>query len=72
MVDSMDIYKCLNINLGAVMKNPEMCKPVPDHLQTKKMCKHAVTKLPCLLRYFPDQYNTQQKCDQAILEAGGN
>ena len=36
MVDSMDIYESLNINIGAVMKNPEMLKFVPDHLKTKK------------------------------------
>ena len=38
------------------MKNPEILKFVPDHLKTKKICKHAVKKLPCLLRYVPDQY----------------
>ena len=59
MVDNMDIYKSLNINIGTVMKNPEMLKFVPDHLKTKKMCKHAVKKLPYLLRYVPDQYKTQ-------------
>ena len=30
MVDSMDIYMSLNINIGTVMKNPEMLKLVPD------------------------------------------
>ena len=44
MVDSMETYKSLNINIGTVMKNPEMIKFVPDHLKTKKMCKHAVKK----------------------------
>ena len=63
MVDSMDIYKSLNISIGTAMKNPEMLKFVPDQLKTKKMCKCAVEKLPCLLRYVPGQYNTQQICD---------
>ena len=45
MVDSMDIYRSLNISIGTVMKNPEMLKFVPDHLKTKKMCKHAVKKI---------------------------
>ena len=31
----MDIYKALNINVRAVMKNPEMLEFVPDHLKTK-------------------------------------
>ena len=30
MVDSMDIYMSLNINIGTVMQNPEMLKLVPD------------------------------------------
>ena len=32
----MDVYICLNINIGTVMKNPEI--------------QHAVKKLPYLLR----------------------
>ena len=71
MIDSMDIYKFLNINIGTVMKTREMLKFVPDHLKTKKVCKHAVIKLPYLLRYVPDQCETQQMCDKAILENGG-
>ena len=49
MVDSMDIYRSTNINIGTVMKNPEMLKFVPNHLKTKNMCKHAVKKLLYLL-----------------------
>ena len=71
MVDSMDIYKSLNICIGTVMKNPEMLKFVPDHLKIKKMCKYTLKKLPSLLRHIPDQYKTQQMCDKAILENGG-
>ena len=32
------------------------------------MCKHAVKKLPYLLRYVLDRYKTQQMCKKAILE----
>ena len=42
MVDSMDIYKSLNISIGTVMENTEMLKFVPDHLKTKDKCKYAV------------------------------
>ena len=35
---SMDIYKSVKINIGTVMRNPEMLKFVLDHLKTKKMC----------------------------------
>ena len=58
MVDSMDIYKSLNISIGTVMEYPEMLQFVPDHLKSKKTCKHAVKKLRCLLRYVSDQYKT--------------
>ena len=37
MVDSMNIYKSLKINIGTVMKNPKMLKFNPDHIKTKKM-----------------------------------
>ena len=59
MDDIMNIYKSLNVKIGTVMKNPEMFKFFPDRLETKKMCLHAVKKLPYLLRYVPDQYKTQ-------------
>ena len=39
MVDSeysMKICKSLKITIETIMKNPEMLKFVPDHLQTKK------------------------------------
>ena len=55
MIDIMDIYKSLDINVGTVMKNPEILKFGPDHLKTKKIYRHAVKKLPYLLRYVPDQ-----------------
>ena len=35
------------------------------------MCRHAVKKLPYLLKYIPDTYETQQMCDKAILENAG-
>ena len=37
MVNSMDIFKSLNISVRTVMRNPEMVKFVPDHFKTKKM-----------------------------------
>ena len=61
LVDSMDNYTSLNISIVTVTKNPEMLKFVLDHLKTKRMCRHAVKKLPYLLRYVPDQYNIN-KC----------
>ena len=67
MVDSeysTNIYKSLNINMGTIMRNPEMLKFVPNHLKTKM---HGVKNLPYLLRYVPDQYMTQQMCDKAVL-----
>ena len=66
----MDVYKSIRISTVTVMKNPEMLKFVPDHLKTKKLCKHAVKKLSYLLRYVHDQYKTQQMYDKVILENG--
>ena len=57
MVDSeysADIYTSVKIYIGTVIKNPEILKFVLDHLKTKKMRKHAVKKLPFVIRYVPD------------------
>ena len=48
-----------------------MLKLVSDHLKTKHLCKHAVEKLPYLLRYVSDQCKGQKMCDKAVLENGG-
>ena len=56
MVDneySMDIYISVKTSIRKVTKNIEMLKLVPDHLKTKKICKHAVKKLSFLIRYVP-------------------
>ena len=45
-----------------------MLKFVPDYLKTKIICKHAIKKLPYLLRYVPDQCKTKQMWDKAILQ----
>ena len=68
---SMDVYKSVTISIGTLIKCPEMLKFVPDHLKTKKMCKHAVKKLSYVIRYVPDQYKTQQMCDKAVLINNG-
>ena len=41
---SIDTYKSVKVSIEIVMRNPEMLKFVPDHLKTKKLCKHAVKK----------------------------
>ena len=71
MVDSIDIYKSLNINIRTVMRNPEILKFIPNHLKIKIMCKHAVKKLSYLVRNLSGQYNTQQMVEKAILEYSG-
>ena len=43
---STEDYKTPKISIGAIMKNPEILNFVSDHLKTKKMCKHALRKLP--------------------------
>ena len=61
----------LNINIGRVMKNLEMLKIVPDHLNTNNMCKNGVKNLPYPLRHVPDECKTHQMCDRANLENNG-
>ena len=73
MVDSeqsTDGYKCSQIAVGSIMKNQEMLRLVPDHLETK-MYKHPVKILLSMIRYVSDRYKTQEVCDQAVLENGG-
>ena len=66
MIDSMGIYKSLNISIGAVMRNPDILKVFPNDVKTKKMCKYALKKLPYLLRYVPDQLRLN-KCVLKLL-----
>ena len=57
MVDienSKDDYESPKISTGPIMKNPEMLKFISDLFKTKTMCKHAVTKLPFVIKYVPD------------------
>ena len=32
----------------------QMLRFAPEYLKTKKMCKHAIKKLPFVIRNFPD------------------
>ena len=73
MVDSKcntDNFTSLKINIGAIIKNPDMSRFVYDHLKTKKMCKHAVKKLSFVIKYVPDRYKTQGMCHKAVVENG--
>ena len=45
MVDSKhssDNYKTSKVSIGAIIKDPEMLRFVPDHFKNKKICKNAV------------------------------
>ena len=35
------------------------------------MCKHAVKRLPFVIRYVSDRHKTQEMCNKAIVENGG-
>ena len=48
-----------------------MLRLAPNHLKTKRMCTHAVKKLPFVIAYVPDRYKAQGVCDTAILKNGG-
>ena len=46
MVDSMDIYKSLNINIGTVMKNQK--------IRLKKVCDKGVNTYSPTITFFPE------------------
>ena len=69
MVDNIDTYQSFNINIGTVMKNPEMLKFIPDHLKTEQISNYAFKKLPFIIRYVPET-KTKKLCDRAIRENG--
>ena len=59
--NSPDNYETLKITIEAIMKNPEILKFVPDHLNTKKMSKNRIKSLflinirlmKCVIKLFP-------------------
>ena len=55
------------INIGAVIKNPEMLKFIPVHLKTTQLCKHAVKNHSFTKICFWSIKN-QQIYDNAILK----
>ena len=55
------------ISTWAIIKNPEMWEFVPDYLKTKKMCEHAVKKLPFVIRYVPIDI----RLNKVVQENGG-
>ena len=69
---STDNYRFSKINIGAVIKNPEMLNCAPDYLKTKIMgVSMQLKKFTFPVRHVSDQYKTQQMCDKGILENGG-
>ena len=63
-----DNYETLKISFRAIIKNPEVLRFVPNHRNTKSMCKNTVKKLPFGIMYFPDLYKAQQMRDKVVLE----
>lgn len=51
--------KTQKISIGKIIQDPEMSRFVHDHLETKKMFKHAIIKLPFLIKYVSKRYKTQ-------------
>ena len=43
--NSPDNYETLKITIETIMKNPEILKFVPDHLNTKKVSKNRIKKI---------------------------
>ena len=49
-------YKSLKISIGAIMKNLQLLRFVPDHVKTKIISKHVVKKLIFAIRFVLDWY----------------
>ena len=62
----MVVSKTLKTSIATIIKDSEMLKLVPDHLTTRKICKHATKKSPFVKKNVP-----QRLCDKVILENGG-
>ena len=62
----MVVSKTLKTSIGTIIKDSEMLKLVPDHLTTRKICKHATKMSPFVKKNVP-----QRLCDKVILENGG-
>ena len=57
MVDneySTDNFNSSKICIGAIIENLKILQIVPDHVKTRKMCKHALKTL--LIKYGPNRY----------------
>ena len=63
--------KTRKISIGKIIQDSEMSRFVHDHVETKKMFKHVIIKLPFLIKYVPKRYKTQQMCCEVILRNGG-
>ena len=59
------------VNIAEIIKDPNMSEFVPDHVKTKKMCKHAIKKLLFQVYYVPDRHKTQQMCSKVSLRNSG-
>ena len=57
--------------IGAIKKDSEMLRIVPDYLKAKRICKDAAKKFLFIIKYVSDPYTTEQMCDKVILENGG-
>ena len=61
-----DTYNSSNASIWAIITDSKMPNFVLNHLNYKKMCKHAVQKLSLVTRYVYDSYRTQKMYGNAI------
>ena len=54
-------YTSSKINIETTIKIPKLLILIPDHLQTKKMCKHAFKQLYFIIIYVPDRYKRYKR-----------
>ena len=51
--------KILKTSIGAITKEPEMFRLIPDYLKVKNMFRQAVKKIQFVINYVRDRHKTQ-------------
>ena len=58
----------LKIAIGTITKHLELLRHVPDHFETKTMCKHAVKKLPFHIKHVPDNVCFGIRLNECVIK----
>ena len=66
MVDSIDIYKSINVRIGTIIKITFLLRYNPDQHKTPQMCDKAILENGGTLKSVPDFYKNQEMCNKVV------